>query len=91
MERRYSDDAIEALFTYHPPTPEQRLAYGKINEAAMQLAKVINDNVPECPDKSAAIRLVREARMTANAAVACEPGQETPHDWQMRNELGYRR
>lgn len=63
-------DNLDDVFTYHAPTPEQQEAYRAINDAAKQLARVILDHTPACADQQAAVRLVREARMTANAAVA---------------------
>jgi hypothetical protein len=58
-------------FTYHSPTPDQLPKYQAIREAGLNLAKVINDNSPASADQTASIRKVREAVMTANAAIAC--------------------
>lgn len=66
-----TDDQIRDMFTYHND-PAKVPNYAAINEACVDLVKVIRDNCPMCPDQSAAIRLVREARMTANAAIALE-------------------
>lgn len=63
---------VERVFTYQPATPAQTEAYTKIREAGIALAKAILDNVPNCADRSNALRLVREARMWANAAVALD-------------------
>ena len=63
---------IENVFTYHPPTPNQIPKYDEIRKAAKIFAKVIQDQVPEGPDKSVVMRKLREAVMTANAAVALE-------------------
>ncbi len=63
---------LDRLFAYHAPTDEQVPRYTAINEAAKQFAIVVLENTPTCADQSAAIRLIREARMTANAAVALE-------------------
>jgi hypothetical protein len=62
---------IENWFTYHAPSPDQLVAYEKLRSSAKDFAKAINDLVPDSPDKTAAIRKVREAVMTANAAIAC--------------------
>lgn len=62
---------IENWFTYHAPNPEQLTAYGRLRQAAAAFANVINESVPDSADKSAAIRKVREAVMTANASIAC--------------------
>ena len=66
------DARLVALFTYHPPTEADKLNYTAINDAALALARAIVRNTPDGSDRSAAIRHVREARMTANAAVACK-------------------
>ncbi len=59
-------------FSYHPPSEAQQVAYIGIRAAAHNLAKVIVDNSPASADQTAAIRLVREAVMVANASIACE-------------------
>ena len=41
-------------------------------EIIKELATAILNNVPPSADQSTAIRLVREAVMTANAGIACE-------------------
>lgn len=67
----YSDPAvIEDIFSYHRPEPDQVPKYEAIRAAAKQFAQVLVANTPKCADQSAAIRLLREAVMTANAAVA---------------------
>lgn len=63
--------AIENWFTYHKPTGGQPEAYVKIRDAGKALAEVILETTPESADQTAAIRKVREAVMTANAAIAC--------------------
>lgn len=63
---------LDRVFTYHPPTDDQVLQYEEIRSAAKLLAKVILENTPESADQTAAIRKVREAVMTANAAIALE-------------------
>lgn len=63
-------EILAQLFAYHPPTPEQLPKYAAINQAAKNFAEVILQNCTPCADRSAAIRLIRDARMTANASVA---------------------
>lgn len=58
-------------FTYHSPSTEQLPKYQEIREAGAQLALSIAKNSPASADQTAAIRKVREAVMTANAAIAC--------------------
>jgi hypothetical protein len=63
---------INNIFTYHSPTPEQIPKYEAIRAKAKELGQVIVDNTPACADQTAAIRLLREAVMTANAAIALD-------------------
>lgn len=65
-------DAIDTLFTYHSPTAGQIAQYGEIREHAKRLVRSIWALCPEGPDRTAAIRKVREAVMTANASIATE-------------------
>ena len=61
---------LEDVFTYHAPTGDQPAKYQRIREAAKHFAAVILEDVPTCGDQQAAIRHVREAAFTANAAIA---------------------
>lgn len=61
---------LDNMFSYHAPTEEQRASYERIRLAGFGLANVIEANTPAGADQAAAIRKVREAVMTANAAVA---------------------
>ncbi|MFB3910404.1 MAG: hypothetical protein ACE15D_18600 [Candidatus Eisenbacteria bacterium] len=67
MEKR-----IEHWFTYHAPKPEQIGHYNALREAAKVFALAIAEHTPQGPDQTTAIRKVREAVMTANAAIACD-------------------
>jgi hypothetical protein len=64
------DYALNELFSYHPPFGDANLRYENIRSAAKQFAKVVLINVPHGADRTAAIRKIREAVMTANAGVA---------------------
>ena len=71
-----SPDMEEKLcnwFAYHAPDPAKGdvEAYQRIREAGKAFAAVIVENTPPSADQTAAIRKVREAVMTANAARAC--------------------
>jgi len=62
---------LDHIFTYHPPTGSYQIEhYTTLRQAAHEFAKVIVAHTPAGPDQSAAIRKVREAVMTANAAIA---------------------
>ena len=58
------------IFRYHPPKGDQVERYARLRMAALVFAEVIEECCPEGADKAAAIRKVREAVMTANAAIA---------------------
>lgn len=64
-------EQLENWFTYHSPNADQEQAYQDIREAGMNLASVIVARTPTSADQTAALRKVREAVMTANAAIAC--------------------
>ena len=61
---------IENWFTYDEPTPEQAEKYQVLRYKAKDLADLIVALVPDCPDKFAALRLLRESLMVANAGIA---------------------
>lgn len=61
---------IDNIFSYHPPKGDQVERYNAIREAGKAFALVLLENTPASPDQTVAIRKVREAVMTANAAIA---------------------
>lgn len=63
-------EQLVEIFTYHAPTPDQVPKYNELRRAALDFSLVILAQTPACADQSAAIRHVREAVMTANAAIA---------------------
>lgn len=65
-------EKIENWFTYHAPSMDDLVKYQTLRDPAKDFADVINAVCPEGADKTAAIRKVREAVMTANASVACK-------------------
>lgn len=64
-------ELLDNWFSYHAPQGDQLERYEKLRTAAKGFAMAINDLAPDSADKTAAIRKVREAVMTANAAIAC--------------------
>lgn len=64
---------IDVWFKHHKPTPLKVDDYKELRIAAKTFAQVIFELTPGGLDQTAAIRKVREAMMTANAAIACEP------------------
>ena len=62
----------EYVFSHHPATPEKLAHYEALHVGAKEFAQVILAHVPECSDRLAVLRLLREASMLACAAVALE-------------------
>lgn len=71
-------DNVEDLFHYHRPTAETIPKYDAINVAALELAKVILKNVPDCAFRSSALTQLTLTRMLANAAIATAPAEQDP-------------
>lgn len=61
--------AIEDAFEYHPWTPEMIERGKNVRSALVQAVIAIINNVPPGPDRTVAIRKIREARMDANSAI----------------------
>jgi len=62
---------LDNWFTHHPPTDDEIKAYEAIRVAGRILAETIVKHTQASADQSAAVRKVREAVFTANAAIAC--------------------
>ena len=60
---------IENAFEYHKWTDAQLEAGKKIRKALADAVKAIVAGAPPSPDRSAAIRKCRDARMDANSAI----------------------
>jgi hypothetical protein len=61
--------AIVEVFSYKPWDELQEGKGLKVREALMEAVRAIIDNVPVGPDRTAAIRKIREARMDCNSAI----------------------
>ena len=65
----------ENYFIYHPPTPEQREKYERLNEMWLDTLHVLWQEIPPynqpSPDKTVMIRQLADMRMKANLVVAC--------------------
>jgi hypothetical protein len=60
--------AVDDMFEYHEWTPEQIEAGRRIRKALADAVKVIIADAPP-PDRTVAIRKLRDARMDANSAI----------------------
>lgn len=63
---------VHDVLAYHAPGDAGLEKIANIRVGAEVFAQAILDNAPACADTSAAIRHVREAMMTANAAIVLE-------------------
>lgn len=61
---------LRATMSYHVLDAEQRLAYERIEAAAVAFAEVALDVLPACGDQQAGIRHIFEAKATLNRGVA---------------------
>lgn len=62
-------DNVVECFTFQPWESDQIAAGRLVVAALIEATKVILTNVPSCPDRTVAIRKLREARMDANSAI----------------------
>lgn len=67
-----TEDDLKHWFMYHSPKPGQTEMYERLRYWGLRLAENILELCPAGPDRTAAIRKVREAVMTANQAIACD-------------------
>lgn len=63
------DMELRNQFTYHPWTPDQLASGERIRDILIRASATIIANVPPCPDRSTALRKIREARMDCNSAI----------------------
>lgn len=63
-------DNVATVVRYQAPTPEQIKAHEALAQSAEAFITTILTYVHDSADRSAAIRHVREAKMTASAGVA---------------------
>ncbi len=63
---------IENLFNYHAPSLEMTSKFVHVREAIVKAALVIDEQCPPGADRTAAMRKLKEAHMTANASIVLE-------------------
>jgi hypothetical protein len=63
------EDAIQDAFEYHPWSDDQIQRGSEVRRALVTAVAAIIANVPPSPDRSVAIRKIREARMDCNSAI----------------------
>jgi hypothetical protein len=60
------------ILTYQQPRQDQIPKFMAIRVAIEAAYKAVEDNCPPCADRSHTLRLLRDARMWANAAIALD-------------------
>jgi hypothetical protein len=65
-------DQLDDIFEYHK-WDEAKIEKGKrVRKVLAEAFAQIIENVPPCPDRSVALRKIREARMDCNSAITHE-------------------
>lgn len=65
------NEHLDNLFSFHPPKGDQTERCNDIREAGRLFAQVVIDSTAPGFDQTASIRKIREAVMTAHAAISC--------------------
>jgi hypothetical protein len=60
---------LDHIFNFHAPTDSQHRDCDQLRASAKNFAAAIVARTPDGADQTAAVRKVREALMTANAAI----------------------
>lgn len=63
-------EMITEIMSYHAPTPEMTPKFVYLREAAIALVESIDEHCPPSADRTAAVRQVQDALMTANRSIA---------------------
>ena len=66
---------LDRMFSPYVLTGAQATSYGHLAEAAKQFAAAVVERTPPCEDQGVALRKIREALMTAQAALALDGRQ----------------
>lgn len=64
-----SDEQVADIFDYHPWTDEQVAAGKEVRAALGKAYQAVIRFAPPSPDRTVALRKIREARMDANSAI----------------------
>lgn len=72
MSKFVTDEQLDNWFAHHPPSNSDIIdAHQRVRAEYAALAKSMNGLLPEGPDKTVALRAIRDAAMQANAVIAC--------------------
>lgn len=66
-----TEKRLKELFTYHKPFGDQPVRFEKISVSIWLAAQIVCENVPPGVQRDRAIEFLVQARMMANAGIAC--------------------
>jgi hypothetical protein len=73
MSKFTSEAQLDEWFGHHPPTQAAiAVAHEQVRAKCRELAQFLSDTLPECPDKTVALRAVRTVMYEANACIAVQ-------------------
>jgi hypothetical protein len=73
MPKFTSDAVLDDWFGYHRPSDESIAgAHEQVRAKCRDLAGFLSELLPECPDKTVALRAVRQVMYEANACIAVQ-------------------
>lgn len=80
---RYTpDQTLAEWFGFHPANdPAKRMAHEDVRVTFYALAAEMNQLLPEGPDKTVALRAVRDAAMQCNGVLAVNGGPDLAYDF----------
>lgn len=64
-----TQEEVDDVFEYHKWTEEQVEKGVHVRKVLAEAFAQIIENVPPCPDRTVALRKIREARMDCNSAI----------------------
>ena len=68
-----TDEAIRDRYHYHPPTKEGAVRHDALANVFVEVAKAVEELVPNGHEKNAAHKYLESAKMWASAGVARNP------------------
>jgi hypothetical protein len=69
---RHPEFDPDYVFSHHSATPEKLKHHDAVHAGAKAFAEIILTHTPASADQTTALRLLREATMMANAAIALD-------------------
>lgn len=77
---KVTHENLKEVVYWHRPNADAIKKFETIAQTSEAMMSVILHLAPDCADRSAALRAVREARMWANSAISLDPASALPID-----------